>query len=203
VFAERGIDGASLDDVAMAADLTKGAIYSNFSSKADLVYALMDEHIAGRERQAVEALEAEGDIDDASRRVGAVLTEALHAEGDWQRLFIEFWSRSQRDESLRVEFATRRGEARERLEALIAAQAERWGIQLPLEGQSVRQGKSGDCERSHRSCPVERTGPRAPHGGRVRAPRPVWTADRPAPRAAGNRTAVIAMHGESHGASRS
>lgn len=36
VFAARGYDGASVDDVAAAAGYTKGAVYSHFSSKADL-----------------------------------------------------------------------------------------------------------------------------------------------------------------------
>jgi AcrR family transcriptional regulator len=37
VFAERGIQGASLDEVAAEAGLTKGAVYSNFSSKEELI----------------------------------------------------------------------------------------------------------------------------------------------------------------------
>ena len=45
VFARRGIEAASLDEVAEAAGYTKGAIYSNFSSKTDLIAALMDRRI--------------------------------------------------------------------------------------------------------------------------------------------------------------
>jgi AcrR family transcriptional regulator len=41
VFAERGIQGASLDMVAAEAGLTKGAVYSNFHGKNDLVVAVM------------------------------------------------------------------------------------------------------------------------------------------------------------------
>src|SRR5664280_79057 len=41
VFAEHGFDTANLDQVAAAAGLTKGAIYSNFTSKDDLFYAMM------------------------------------------------------------------------------------------------------------------------------------------------------------------
>ena len=40
VFAAHGYDGASVDDVAAAAGYTKGAVYSHFSSKADLFLAL-------------------------------------------------------------------------------------------------------------------------------------------------------------------
>jgi AcrR family transcriptional regulator len=37
VFAERGIPGASLDEIAAQAGLTKGAVYSNFASKEELI----------------------------------------------------------------------------------------------------------------------------------------------------------------------
>jgi len=46
LWAERGIHGASLDDVSSAAGLTKGAVYSNFTGKTDLVLALLDRHTA-------------------------------------------------------------------------------------------------------------------------------------------------------------
>ncbi|MFC0038110.1 TetR/AcrR family transcriptional regulator [Actinomadura rayongensis] len=42
LWAEHGIHGASLDDIAAAAGLTKGAVYSNFTGKTDLVLALME-----------------------------------------------------------------------------------------------------------------------------------------------------------------
>jgi AcrR family transcriptional regulator len=42
VFAERGFQGASLDEVAAAAGFTKGAVYSNFGSKDELILALLE-----------------------------------------------------------------------------------------------------------------------------------------------------------------
>jgi AcrR family transcriptional regulator len=42
LWAERGIHGASLDDIAGAAGLTKGAVYSNFTGKTDLLLALLE-----------------------------------------------------------------------------------------------------------------------------------------------------------------
>jgi AcrR family transcriptional regulator len=42
LWAERGIHGASLDDIAADAGLTKGAVYSNFTGKTDLLLALLD-----------------------------------------------------------------------------------------------------------------------------------------------------------------
>src|SRR5207248_3078174 len=44
LWAERGIRGASLDEIAARAGLTKGAVYSNFASKSDLVLALLERY---------------------------------------------------------------------------------------------------------------------------------------------------------------
>jgi len=47
VFAKKGYERASVDDVALAAGLTKGAVYWNFASKEELFLALV------RERQSL------------------------------------------------------------------------------------------------------------------------------------------------------
>lgn len=42
LFGERGIHQTSLDEIAAAAGLTKGAIYANFGGKKDLIAAIME-----------------------------------------------------------------------------------------------------------------------------------------------------------------
>ncbi len=137
VFARRGIDGASLDDVAAAAGLTKGAIYSNFSGKDGLILALMDAHIARREHATEEILAGAPDPAVATRRIGDALSHAIREEADWQRLFLEFWSRAQRDPQLAAQFAARRAEARARLSEAIARAAERYGLALRLTPEEL------------------------------------------------------------------
>ncbi len=44
LFATRGVSATSVDDVAAAAGTAKGSVYYNFSSKAGLVEALINEH---------------------------------------------------------------------------------------------------------------------------------------------------------------
>ena len=46
VFAEHGFDGASIDEIASRAGFTRGAFYSNFSDKTDLLVTLCDRRIA-------------------------------------------------------------------------------------------------------------------------------------------------------------
>lgn len=97
LWAERGIHGASLDDVAAAAGLTKGAVYSNFAGKTDLLLALLErltQSMVGLEAEIHSALHAR----DASReeRLGRA-SEAYtrHLAGEDTRLaallMMEFW----------------------------------------------------------------------------------------------------------------
>ncbi|RYV51294.1 TetR/AcrR family transcriptional regulator [Pengzhenrongella frigida] len=57
VFAEKGLGAATVDDLAAAAGFTRGAFYSNFSTKDDLFYALFEqlsEQMVGLVRDGVE-----------------------------------------------------------------------------------------------------------------------------------------------------
>lgn len=42
VFAQRGFEGASLDEIAEAAGFTRGAIYKNFANKEELFFAVIE-----------------------------------------------------------------------------------------------------------------------------------------------------------------
>src|SRR4051812_49564051 len=46
LFGDRGIHRSSLDDIAAAAGLTKGAVYANFGSKKDLIAAILERKLA-------------------------------------------------------------------------------------------------------------------------------------------------------------
>lgn len=132
VFAGRGIAGATLEDVAVAAGLTKGAIYSNFAGKDDLVLALMHEHIGERERLAAAALESAADVHTGVRDMGAALAAVMASETDWQRLFVEFWLRAQRDPAVLEQFARRRGAARAAIASRIGEAMTQRGLASPF-----------------------------------------------------------------------
>jgi AcrR family transcriptional regulator len=54
LFARRGFHAASLDEIAEAAGFTRGAIYSNFGGKEDLLIAVLD-RITERQLEAFDA----------------------------------------------------------------------------------------------------------------------------------------------------
>lgn len=66
VFADRGVEGASVEEICEAAGFTRGAFYSNFSSRSELVLALIQQSIAlqiAAAQDAIETMKAAGDLD--------------------------------------------------------------------------------------------------------------------------------------------
>lgn len=137
VFAERGYDRASLDDVAAAAGLTKGAVYSSFAGKNELFYALMQERIGERLALAAEAVNPQATPDVITRDAGGGLAELISSQADWHLLFIEFWARAVRDPSLREEFAHHRRAARNLIARFLEHQAHQLGIDLPAPADQL------------------------------------------------------------------
>ena len=137
VFAERGYDGASLDDVAVAAGLTKGAVYSSFASKEELFYALMRERIRERLELVTKAVERQASVRDITRDAGSALAELISSQAEWHLLFIEFWARAVRDPDLRDEFARERRSARELIASLLQEQAAEANVELPAPAEQL------------------------------------------------------------------
>jgi AcrR family transcriptional regulator len=111
VFAERGFDTANLDQVAASAGLSKGAIYSNFTSKDDLFYAMMSEQVLVRVesvRTALAARTAYGYEPQNLRDIGGLLTEAFTEQREWRLVFLDFWRRAIRDDDVRTRFIAHR-----------------------------------------------------------------------------------------------
>jgi AcrR family transcriptional regulator len=111
VFAERGFAGASLDEVAAAAGLTKGAIYSNFESKDDLFFAMMSDQVS----TSIEAIRgvligSGGDAHKEQARydIGRLLTEAFTQQREWELVLLDFWRRAVADEEVRPQFLAHR-----------------------------------------------------------------------------------------------
>ena len=56
VFEEQGIGGASIEAIALAAGFTRGAFYSNFASKDELIIAMIENHVEQSIRRMHELL---------------------------------------------------------------------------------------------------------------------------------------------------
>jgi AcrR family transcriptional regulator len=122
VFSRRGYHAASVEEIAAEAGFSKGAVYSNFSSKEDLFLALIDR------RFEKDAKEYPGIINFMTEKLtsqkGPDFKESVLQDRTWNILMVEFFLYALRDETSRRQLATRldqlRGVMKENLAALYA-----------------------------------------------------------------------------------
>ncbi|WP_263309628.1 TetR/AcrR family transcriptional regulator [Brachybacterium atlanticum] len=146
VFVEKGIDGVTVDDLVKAAGFTRGAFYSNFSSKEEVFIALFDEvtaELMAIANSSVESAVADVEADEScsileadDAQVMLAVFEGIRPFGrQWYLLYSDAIARSLRDETLRAELAGQRERMRNQIGALLAtrlaASAER--ALLPVE----------------------------------------------------------------------
>ena len=127
VFAERGYQAASVDEVATEAGLSKGAVYWNFDSKDDLFLALLDERIDRRMEEIIDLLRTA----PANRPVDSEITgqweDLLREERELMLLSQEQWARAVRDPELREQFAQRQARLRDALAEALRFRVRRTG----------------------------------------------------------------------------
>jgi AcrR family transcriptional regulator len=104
VFLERGYHGATLDQIADDAGFSKGVVYSQFGTKADLFLALLDLRIEERARKnSAFARDLAGAAGVAAMIEHTASIE--RADWDWTRLVIEFRIHAARDPGLNRRYA--------------------------------------------------------------------------------------------------
>jgi AcrR family transcriptional regulator len=122
VFARRGYHGASLEEVAAEAGLSKGAVYYNFESKEALFLALLDQHIDAR-LHMLEDLRQRPDSGASMREGARRVASSLRADRDWCLLFLEFCAQAAREPAVRRRFNARMDRVHAALETTVAALA--------------------------------------------------------------------------------
>jgi AcrR family transcriptional regulator len=64
VFEDHGIGGASIETIAAEAGFTRGAFYSNFASKEELIIAMLEDHVEQSIRRNLDLLAKHKNLDD-------------------------------------------------------------------------------------------------------------------------------------------
>jgi AcrR family transcriptional regulator len=105
VYARRGFDGATLDEIADEAGFTKGAVYDHFGSKEKLLLALLDEHLAAQIGEQIALFDPSVEPAERPRAGADRWMQGLEEDPGPFRLFIEAWVHAQRDEELRARVA--------------------------------------------------------------------------------------------------
>ena len=125
VFAERGIIGASVEEICEAAGFTRGAFYSNFADKDELVLALIRQTIrtqVSAAEQAIARMKAAPKL-DAADLVGftlAAFTESGSGSREPLLTERELLLYAARQPALRAPYLAFRDECERQLSALIS-----------------------------------------------------------------------------------
>jgi AcrR family transcriptional regulator len=137
VFTRRGMERASIDEVAEDAGYTKGAFYANFKSKEELFLAMLDEKF-GEEIQRIEkALSTDEAPSEAVRHAGEDFIRFARSDPEWERLYLEFVAYAVRNDDFRQELLTRSRAMEERLTEVYRRWNESVGIEPPIPLEDV------------------------------------------------------------------
>jgi len=131
VFEEQGINAASIEAITAAAGFTRGAFYSNFASKDELIIAMLEDHVELSIRRCLELLANHKDPEDfidafrnmnRSRQVPLGRSPLLHME---MILFVA------RAEQRRPELAKRLRARRQMVTEIVETTAKHSGRNFP------------------------------------------------------------------------
>ena len=107
VFEEQGIGGASIEAIAAAAGFTRGAFYSNFKSKDELIIAMLEDHVEQSVRRNLELLARHDNVADLLEALKTVDRTPQDPLGHWPLLHMEMILFVARSEERRPELAKR------------------------------------------------------------------------------------------------
>jgi AcrR family transcriptional regulator len=117
--ARGGYRSLSVDDVCAEAGLSKGAFYTYFAHKHDLLAALLDDDAAGLSDLVTDAAGRSGGVEQIRRFVAALVDRG--ADGPAVQLRADLWAEISTDDALRARFLDAMQQRRARLAAMIAA----------------------------------------------------------------------------------
>jgi len=127
LFAERGVNGTSVEQIAERAGYTRGAFYGNFEDKHELVVALLAQR---RSREAVEVAALEGDVMAGLKEWHAARAEHLP---EWFALRTELTLYALRNPEARPSAGANERAARELIEASVRATFAARGVAPPAD----------------------------------------------------------------------
>ena len=138
VFACKGMQQASVDEVAEEAGYTKGAFYANFKSKEELFLAMLAERFAERIEANEKAFAGETESPpEQARHAAEDFTRAIRSDPEKERLFVEFASYALQNEDFRQELLTRFATLRARLAEVFERRMQTYGIEAPVPLESI------------------------------------------------------------------
>jgi AcrR family transcriptional regulator len=137
VFAERGYQGATVDQIVASAGLSKGTFYWNFSSKDELFGTLLDERLDKPLRSLMELTRDAPPEQATASDVSAGLERLMQNERQTLLLAHEYWMAAVRDEGQARRYRRRQAALRHLLAEALSSRHEKTGVPLTVPALSL------------------------------------------------------------------
>ncbi|OLR92169.1 TetR/AcrR family transcriptional regulator [Actinokineospora bangkokensis] len=137
VFAEKGIAAARVEDVAAAAGFTRGAVYSNFAGKPDLVAAVVADAAARLAVSGAAVFDPAHPPGAVRAALTALVVDRVEHHTRDSRLALELLAHATRDERLRAGVLEPRRRSRGAIAEALTRYCAARGLDLPLPADVV------------------------------------------------------------------
>ena len=106
VFARRGYDAATVEEITAECGIAKGALYGHFASKEELFRTVLVDHVGRRIAETVARVEPGLSLRESIVAIVEVSWSTCRNDPIWSPLFMEAWALAGRNEWAREAVAT-------------------------------------------------------------------------------------------------
>jgi AcrR family transcriptional regulator len=137
VFARKGFEGASLEEIAETAGFTRGAIYKTFGNKEELFFAVSDQDFATKLQAFSDKIAQSGDELAEPAALAAMWRESIVGDQADLALNMEVRLYAMRNPDVTARFAEHQRATRRVLAQFIVDTAERMGLSPNLPAATL------------------------------------------------------------------
>ena len=140
VFAERGFQAATVEEIAEQAGYSHGAVYSNFEGKADLFLAVFEDYMTERVGELADtqaALADDAALEVRARALADQWMDRLARDRESFALHMEFVAHAGRDPQLAERFGTRSSAMREAVARYVGHYQQEAGVESALPADDL------------------------------------------------------------------
>lgn len=132
VFARRGFQAATIEEIAEEAGYSHGAVYSNFAGKEDLFLAVFEQYMNQRVAEVARASEVEGSFAERARAGADQWMQRFAGDRDTFLLHLEFMIHAARNPHLSEQLGQRMATLRLEIERQLSSREALSDSALPL-----------------------------------------------------------------------
>jgi AcrR family transcriptional regulator len=132
VFARRGYQAASVEEIAEQAGYSHGAVYSNFAGKEELFLAVFEQYMSQRIAEVTDATSTEAPFPERTRAAADQWMRRFTEDRETFLLHLEFMIHAARNPKLSKQLGKRMAALRLELERRLSEREARSDVPLPL-----------------------------------------------------------------------